>query len=67
MELYPIKTKVQINLNHACDGIITAINIRAGYIQYEIAYFLNGEYKAIWLQDFEFTVVNGEKQRIGFK
>lgn len=67
LELYSLATRVQILMNHNAEGFITGISIRnGGYVQYEVSFFNNGEYKSIWLQDFEFTT-EGEKYKIGFK
>lgn len=60
-------SKVTMNGNHDVEGFITGIVIRRNYIQYEIGYFNNGDYKSIWLQEFEITVTNGERVQIGFK
>lgn len=59
--------KVAIKFNHDVDGIITAQLLRFERAVYEISYFNNGEYKQIWLDESEFTAINGEKQKIGFK
>lgn len=59
----PVKTKIgEIN------GIITAATIRDLRIQYEVSYFYDGQYKNVWLDEYEFypTGKSG-KIVIGFK
>lgn len=48
------------------EGMITCYSNRFMKIQYEITYYLNGEFKTVWLTDNEFTT-NKSKTKIGFK
>lgn len=50
------------------DGIVTGINIRGNRVMYEFSYFLNGDRKNIWLEDYEIKVNKSEKNilKIGF-
>lgn len=48
--------------------IITGINIRYEKVIYELSYFNNGSYTAIWLNEDEFeTVEVNSTTKIGFK
>lgn len=67
MEVYKCGTKVSLTFNHDSDGVITAVSIRFERVVYEVSYFNNGEYKQVWLDKCEFGILNGEKNRIGFK
>ena len=48
------------------EGIVTAATIRFGRVIYEISYFLDGEYKVVWLSDCEFKILDGTKTKVGF-
>lgn len=66
-ELYKCGTLVKPHLNNI-EAMITAISIRFEVISYECSYFLNGEYKAIWLNELEFLAVGSvDKSEIGYK
>lgn len=67
MQVHKCGAKVAISLNHDSDGLITAISIRFERVSYEVSYFNAGEYKQVWLDECEFTILNGDKQKIGFK
>lgn len=67
MEVHKCGAKVAMTFNHDCEAIITAVSIRFERVVYEVSYFNTGEYKQIWLDECEFSLLNGEKQRIGFK
>lgn len=47
-------------------GVITAILIRDESVRYEVSYFLNGEFKEIWLNETMF-VAEGNKTTIGYR
>jgi len=48
------------------EGMITCQSLRFEKVQYEVTYFLNGDYKTIWMNENEFDIVNGTRQKIGF-
>lgn len=67
IEVFKIGTNVIIGDNIA-KGVITGIKIRGNYINYEISYYLNGEYNQKWLTEYEFNTIGEKKQdKIGFK
>jgi hypothetical protein len=66
MEVIKCGTVVKPKMNNI-EGIVTAISIRFGRATYEISYFYNGDYKAVWLSEDEIETVPAEKQHIGFK
>jgi hypothetical protein len=47
--------------------IKTGISIRFNRVTYEISYFVNGDYKAIWMDECEFEIDKKETVKIGFK
>jgi hypothetical protein len=47
-------------------GIISEVSIKYNIIQYNISYYEGNEFKSVWLPEQE-LIVNGEKQRIGYK
>lgn len=47
------------------EGMITAQSLRFDKVQYEVSYFNNGEQKAIWMNENEFTT-DVKKYAIGF-
>lgn len=47
-------------------GIITGINNRFGYIEYEVSYFFEGIHYSVWLHESEFST-NDSKKVVGFK
>lgn len=57
----PIKTKYG-NI----EASITAARMTNEGKSYEVSYFWDGEYKRAWLHEFEFTVMQEERQGIGF-
>ena len=65
IELIPCGTLVKLKIGEI-DGMITGINIRWDNIQYEVTYYLNGEIKETWFNEFEFTTENNIK-KIGYK
>jgi hypothetical protein len=52
-------------------GVVVAIQIEgpgAELVKYLVGYYLNGEYKTVWLLDYEFSTEEDPcKQEIGFK
>jgi hypothetical protein len=64
MKIYKIGSCVHFN---SYQGIITAVCIRGLNIQYEISYFVGADYKQIWLTEYEFSIENTNKFKIGFK
>jgi len=70
IEIFKIGTSVSINDSEVpISGLITGVQIgKNGNCKYKINYFLAGDYKEIWVYDFEFSVEKqDEKERIGFK
>ena len=65
MIMYPCGIEVDIKVLNV-KGFITAICIRETKIAYEISYFVNNEYKQIWLQDYEFSTERKRDLEIGF-
>lgn len=66
MKVVKCGTKVKTVLSNI-EGIVTCASIRFTSVNYEVSYFNNGEYKQVWLNENEFTIINGTKQIIGFK
>ena len=67
MELIKCGTKVTTVIGEI-SGIITAICVRFDKVQYEFSYFVNGEYKNIWIDSCEFIVSgNYNVVKIGYK
>ena len=67
MEIIKCGTEV-ISKIEQIHGIITCASIRFDKCVYEFSYFRNGDYKAVWLSEFEFTIdKQNVKQKIGFK
>lgn len=65
MKVIPSGTHITTKLNHI-EGIITAISIRFGAVNYEISYFAVNDYKQIWMNESEFTF-SAKKKVIGFQ
>lgn len=65
MELIKCGTKAFTVMGNI-EGIITGINIRGERATYELSYFNNMEYKAIWLDVSEFETFS-ETTDIDFK
>jgi len=67
MEVIKYGTKVESVIGGII-GIITAISIRESGFSYEVSYFVDSEYKSIYLCESEF-VIRGKRntQKIGFK
>lgn len=65
--IYAPGTRVKTKIGEI-EGIITAATIRDLRIQYEVSYFYDGQYKNVWLDEYEFYLVDkGGKIVIGFK
>lgn len=62
--LFPCGTLVRSKYGNI-EGMITAQNLRFERVQYEVSYFNNGEQKAIWMNENEFTT-DVKKYAIGF-
>lgn len=62
--LFPCGTLVKSKYGNI-EGMITCQNIRFDKVQYEVSYFNNGEQKAIWMNENEFTT-DVKKYAIGF-
>ena len=67
MELLECGTKATTVLNDI-EGIITGITIRGKTITYEFSYFLNGDRKSIWVEDYEVKAKKEDKRvlKVGF-
>lgn len=48
-------------------GMITCVSERFGKVQYEITYMDGGEFKTVWMNEYEFKTDAGEKKKIGYK
>lgn len=48
------------------EGIITAVQIRFNRVAYEVSYFVNQEYKTVWLDELEFDIKKCKQETIGF-
>ena len=66
MEIIPAGTKAKTTIG-AIEGILTAVVIREEALSYEFSYFLNGEYKEIWLREFQFTADEHTRISIGYR
>ncbi len=66
MEIIKGGTEVITKLGNI-KAIVTACTIRENYVQYELTWFLNGEYKTAWLSEKEFHTKPDSKTSIGFK
>lgn len=64
MEAIPCGTEIVTKIGNI-RAIITGVCIRFEKVQYEVAYFLNGDRKEVWLDEREFTT-EAKKQTIGF-
>jgi len=67
--IYKCGTKVYIPALELY-GYITAIEIQFNNVTYQVSYFWNGEYKQVWLFEYQFHEVDAEKdnlQPVGFK
>ena len=62
--LFPCGTLVKSKYGNI-EGMVTCQNLRFDKVQYEISYFNNGEQKAIWMNENEFTT-DVKKYAIGF-
>lgn len=67
IEIYQLGTEVEFNVS-GIPGVITAVTIRGSYIQYEIGYWGDREYKIGWFIEEEFRIVTDwPKNNLGFK
>lgn len=66
IDVWPTGTRI-IFLDAQIGGIITQLRIQEKYVDYNIAYWHNGDRKTAWCEAKEFTVKNGEKVRVGFR
>lgn len=57
-----------ITITGKIEGIITGISIRFDKVSYEFSYFYNGDYKSVFLNENEFSVVvDTKKAGIGYR
>jgi len=66
LKLYSCGSKVVTKLSNI-EAIITGISIRFNAVSYELSYFINAEYKQVWLNECEFNISDKEVKRIGFR
>jgi len=65
MEIYAIGTRVNFE---GIRATITAASIRQSSVLYEVSYMATGgDHKLTWVYDFEFTVEEDIKIKVGFK
>ena len=67
--IIPNGTKI-ISLSGKVEGITKGVVIRGvdnNSIEYHIGYFANGDYKEIWLYDFELKIKEDNSQPAGFR
>lgn len=65
MELIPCGTKVTSVIG-SIEGMIVKIEINFNCISYNISYFVNPDFKNVWMNESEFTITIN-RQSIGFK
>lgn len=65
VKIYPCGIKVKTKLS-GIEAIITGITIRFAAVAYELSYFKEAEYQQIWVNETEFTAIDGSKIKIGF-
>lgn len=65
-EVYPCGTSVTTVVG-SMSGMITCVSERFGKVQYEITYMDGGEFKTVWMNEYEFKTDAGEKKKIGYK
>lgn len=67
IEVLGINTEVEIV---SCDGmgaVIRAFTVNEFHnVRYKCVYWLNNDFKEVWLAEDELRVVSGEKIKIGF-
>lgn len=66
MKVYKSGTLIRIKLSNQ-EAYISEIIIGYGYVFYKVSYFYNGELKLVTLSEYEFEIIKGTKQQIGFK
>ena len=67
MKFYRTGTKVTTNVGNV-DAVITAVELRSECITYELTYFIDNDFKKVWMSESQFQhQENAKKQTIGFK
>lgn len=66
MTVYKSGTLVKIKLSNQ-NAYISEVVIGEGYILYKVSYFYEGDLKLPLIAEFEFDLVCGNVQQIGFK
>jgi len=68
MDVYQCGTLVTITLGQI-PGVITAAEIRYETVNYEVSYFINGEYRCGFMHPSNFSVNDNQKpaEKVGFK
>ena len=59
MEVFPVGTKVQLNLIDVLGEIVT-VSIKSTAVLYEVFYPVEKDYSTGWFQEFRFTAI-GDK------
>lgn len=65
IEVIPCGTEVKTTLGIV--GIITAICLRYGNLNYEVSFYYEGESKVVWVCEQELIFTVKTKTKIGFK
>lgn len=64
IKVYPSGACIKAKIGNV-EGMITAVCMRFAFVNYEITYFVNGEYKTVWMNENEFTT-DAKRKSIGF-
>ncbi len=66
MTVYPCGAAVVLILMPEAPGNITGINIRFGYVQYEVTYYVSGVQQKVLVDESE-IIISGKKLKILYK
>lgn len=67
VDIIPHGSRVGIGPDGSIDGIVIDTSIRAGVVQYRVAWWAGRERKTEWLEDCEIVSEPPTTERIGFR